>query len=134
MAFEDTFRLSVHAAIFDQDQKVLQLKQTYGNLSWGLPGGAIEPGETIHETLLRECREELGIEIEISNLTGVYYHKHFNSHVFIFRCQLPHNPELTLSSEHSEFRYFSLEELSAVQRRRIEDCLSFDGFVKSAKF
>jgi hypothetical protein len=39
-----------------------------------------------------------------------------------------------LSPEHTDFKYFALEELSAVQRKRVEDCLQFKGEVASAKF
>lgn len=134
MSFDDKFKISVHAVILNGKKQILQLKQTYADLRWGLPGGSIEPGETIHEALLRECKEELGCDIEIECLTGVYYHKAFNSQVFIFRCSLPTDATITLSSEHSEFRYFELKDLSPIQMHRIQDCLSFDGKVKSAKF
>lgn len=30
---------------------------------WGLPGGGVEPGESLEQALSREMREELGIEI-----------------------------------------------------------------------
>lgn len=134
MSFSDTFKISVHAAIFNSDQKVLQVKATYADLRWGLPGGSPEPGETIHEALIRECKEELGCEIEVQAMTGVYYHKAYNSHVFIFRCKLLNNQAIQLSSEHSEYRYWELNELSPVQKQRIQDCLDFSGDVRSAKF
>ncbi|MEP7126953.1 MAG: NUDIX domain-containing protein [Byssovorax sp.] len=134
MAFNDTFRLSAHAVIVNPANHVLQLASTHGSCSWGLPGGALEPGETIHEALARECLEELGCPVEIGCLTGVYYHAIHSSQAFIFRCDLPANAVIRLSSEHSAWRYFPLEELTAVQRRRVEDCLSFTGTVVSARF
>ncbi|MBM3287571.1 MAG: NUDIX domain-containing protein [Candidatus Eisenbacteria bacterium] len=39
---------------------------------WGLPGGLLEPGETILETLRREVREETGYEIEPERFVGLY--------------------------------------------------------------
>lgn len=134
MAFEDHYRLSAHAVITNPQGHVLLLKATYGALSWGLPGGALEPGETIHDCVARECREELGHDIAIRHLTGVYYHAACNSHAFIFRCELPHAAEPVLSLEHSQAAFFPIDELGAVQRRRVEDCLHFDGIVASAKF
>ena len=38
---------------------------------WGLPGGGIEPGETMEEALRREVREELGAEV--SSLMPLYF-------------------------------------------------------------
>ncbi|OHX20462.1 NUDIX domain-containing protein [Chromobacterium sphagni] len=134
MAFDDCFRLSAHVVITDAAGAVLLLKATYGSLDWGLPGGALEPGETIHECIARECREELGCDVAVAYLSGVYYHRAYNSQAFIFRCSLPDHAALRLSDEHSAFRYFALDELGRVQRRRVDDCLSFQGVVASVCF
>lgn len=134
MAFDDLYRLSAHAVITDAAGRVLLLKATYGALSWGLPGGALEPGETIHECVRRECLEELGLAVDVRHLTGVYFHAAVNSHAFVFRAALPAGEAIRLSAEHSEARWFPLDELGAVQRRRVDDCLAFDGDVFSRKF
>jgi 8-oxo-dGTP diphosphatase len=134
MAFEDLYRLSAHAVITNGEGHVLLLKAAYGALSWGLPGGALEPGETIHECVARECSDELGHEVRVRHLTGVYYHSAVNSHVFIFRCEWPANQAPTLSSEHSEHAWMPTSELSPVQRRRVDECLRFAGIVASAAF
>ncbi|TCL62757.1 8-oxo-dGTP pyrophosphatase MutT (NUDIX family) [Hydrogenispora ethanolica] len=56
-------------AIIIQDGKLLCTKNRD---AWGdfylLPGGGQEPFETLHEALRRECREEIGAEIEIGDL------------------------------------------------------------------
>lgn len=39
---------------------------------WGLPGGRIEPGESVIQAALREVKEETGLEVEIIQLLGVY--------------------------------------------------------------
>lgn len=134
MAFEDKFRLSSHAVITNARGEVLLLKASYGDKSWGLPGGALEPGETIHEALERECIEEIGCEVSVKYLSGVYYHSAYNSQAFIFRCEIPHGSGIQLSSEHTEYKYAPVEAMSAVQRRRINECLAYDGSVASAKF
>ncbi|WP_148714492.1 NUDIX hydrolase [Chitinolyticbacter meiyuanensis] len=134
MAFDDLFRLSCHAVITDDQGRVLLLKSTYGTQGWGLPGGALDPAETIHEALLRECYEELGVEIRIRHLTGVYYHATYNAQAFVFRCELPQGARIRLSSEHSEHAYWVTADLSPVQQRRIRDCLAFAGEVQSARF
>lgn len=134
MAYNDLFRLSSHAVITDDDDRVLLLKANYGGRSWGLPGGALEPGETIHEALIRECREELASDVSVEYLSGVYFHSAYNSQAFIFRCKLLDESRIQLSDEHSEYAYTSVQELTPVQRQRVQDCLRFSGVVVSAKF
>lgn len=137
MAFDDKFRLSSHAVIIRQGVTgpcVLLLKATYGDCAWGLPGGALEPGETIHEALQRECIEELGVVVKVSYLTGVYYHQTYDSQAFIFLCELENEAVIRLSDEHSDYQFVPLESLSSVQKQRVQDCLNYDGIVLSRKF
>lgn len=134
MAYDDKYRLSSHAVILNSEGQVLLLKANYGNNSWGLPGGALDSGETIHDAIYRECREELGCEVEIEYLSGVYYHSHHESQAFIFKCKIQDGVNIKLSEEHLEMKYFDVGELSAVQKRRVQECLSYDGYVQSARF
>ena len=134
MGFHDFYRMSSHAVICNEKNEILLLKATYADHAWGLPGGGLDVGETIHEALIRECHEEIGCEILVDYLSGVYFHSAVNSHAFIFKCQLPTSAEIKLSDEHSEYRWFSIDELSAVQKVRIEDCLNFNGTVQSRAF
>jgi 8-oxo-dGTP diphosphatase len=134
MDFDDTFRLSSHAVITNEQGEVLLLKADYGSFHWRLPGGALEPGETIHEALKRECEEELNCTVIIDYLSGVYYHKAYNSQAFIFRCHLVPNSEITLSREHSEYLFQAIDTMSEVQQQRVQACLDFDGTVLSDKF
>jgi 8-oxo-dGTP diphosphatase len=134
LGFNDTFRFGVHAMIFNAEGNLLTLKRTYGNQGWSLPGGGVDPGETIHQALLRECREELGIEVQDPVLTGFYYHSQINAQVGIFRCSIPNDEEIKLSSEHSEYRWSPLSEISEVQRIRALDALEYRGQVFSRSF
>ncbi|MEO9947195.1 MAG: NUDIX domain-containing protein [Paraglaciecola sp.] len=134
MAYDDKYRLSSHGVILNEMGQVLLLKANYGNRPWGLPGGALDAGETIHDALVRECAEELGCEIDIQYLSGVYYHSQHGSQAFIFRCNIKDKASITLSEEHLEYQYFNVDELSEVQKQRVQECLGFDGYVQSARF
>ena len=134
MGFHDFYRLSSHAVIFNENRQVLLLKATYADCAWGLPGGGLDQGETVHDALIRECQEELGCDVSIEYLSGVYYHSAVNSHAFMFRCTLQSDQPINLSDEHSEYRWFDFDQLSPVQKIRIEDCFHFDGQVKSRAF
>jgi 8-oxo-dGTP diphosphatase len=134
VSFDDWFRLSVHAVITDAEGRVLLLKASYGDGAWGLPGGALDPGETIHEGLFRECREELGAEVVIQYLSGVYAHATVQSHAFIFRCTLLSDAPIRLSEEHTDYGFFEASDLPPVQQHRVFECLHFHGQVRSARF
>ncbi len=59
------------AVVVDGEGRVLlHLRADTGN--WSIPGGAMEPGESIADTAVRELREETGIEVRPVRLVGVY--------------------------------------------------------------
>lgn len=59
------------AAIVDQRGRILLIKRRDNGL-WALPGGGHEIGETIEETAVREVKEETGLDVEITGLSGIY--------------------------------------------------------------
>jgi len=50
-------------------------------LLWEFPGGKIEPGESEPEALVRECREELAVEIQVGRLLWRGAHAYPDLHV-----------------------------------------------------
>jgi ADP-ribose pyrophosphatase YjhB (NUDIX family) len=63
-------RPGVSAVIRGPDGILLQRRTD--NLLWGLPGGGVEPGESVVEAVIREVREETGLEVTPVRLVGVY--------------------------------------------------------------
>eukprot|EP01060_Flectonema_neradi_P022839 TRINITY_DN31059_c0_g1_i1.p1 TRINITY_DN31059_c0_g1~~TRINITY_DN31059_c0_g1_i1.p1 ORF type:complete len:298 (+),score=59.89 TRINITY_DN31059_c0_g1_i1:46-939(+) len=63
------------AFIFDDKKRVLLIKRSQNAKSepgtWARPGGAVEMGETVEEALVREMREEVGLEITNPRLLDV---------------------------------------------------------------
>ncbi len=58
--------LVVAVALIDADNRVLISQRPEGKQLaglWEFPGGKLDPGETPEQALVRECREELGIEV-----------------------------------------------------------------------
>lgn len=66
-------RNAVRAVVWRDDQLLLQHKKGYldGSERFALPGGGQDSGETLEQALLRECREELGVELQIKGLLHV---------------------------------------------------------------
>jgi len=62
---------AVAAIIRDQSGRVLLIHRGDGR-GWSLPGGILEPGECVTDSLVREVWEETGLEVEPLRLTGVY--------------------------------------------------------------
>ncbi|MDR3582727.1 MAG: NUDIX domain-containing protein [Candidatus Pacebacteria bacterium] len=58
----------VRAIIIDSGKIALIKRVRNGELYYVIPGGGIEAGENYHEALVREIKEELGIEIAIGDL------------------------------------------------------------------
>jgi len=57
------------AVVIIENSHVLLMKYQYGNESiFNFPGGNAESEELFTETLMRECQEELGIEVEIGKM------------------------------------------------------------------
>ncbi len=59
-------KIRVVAAMIEQDGKLLICRRPEGKAlagMWEFAGGKIEPGETPEQALIRECREELAVEI-----------------------------------------------------------------------
>jgi len=59
------------------DNKILLIKRNTPPFVgyWGLPGGRMEPGETIEQTIVRECKEETGLDVEVVTKIGEYVEK-----------------------------------------------------------
>jgi ADP-ribose pyrophosphatase YjhB (NUDIX family) len=63
-------RPGVSAVILTSEGLLLQRRSD--NHLWGLPGGGVEPGETVSAAVVREVREETGLEVTPIRLVGVY--------------------------------------------------------------
>jgi ADP-ribose pyrophosphatase YjhB (NUDIX family) len=66
-------RISVSAVVHRPDgaNEILLMKRS-DNEHWGLPGGYVEPGESVVVATQREVREETGYAIAVGRLVGVY--------------------------------------------------------------
>ena len=62
---------SVTAAVRDNEGRILLIHKVDNNL-WALPGGGHDPGESITDTVIREVKEETGLDVEVVRLVGTY--------------------------------------------------------------
>jgi 8-oxo-dGTP diphosphatase len=61
-------------AIIVRDEQVLLVRRSNPPMQgeWSIPGGLVETGETTREAIIREVREETGLEIEVVKLAEVF--------------------------------------------------------------
>ncbi len=114
-------RTGCSAFILDpMGERVLLTRRT-DNGRWCLPGGAMEAGESLAETCIREVREETGLEVRVLRLVGVYSspdrivtYPDGNQWQIVshnFEAEVI-GGELSLSNETTEFGYFTPDEIA----------------------
>src|SRR5690349_25109278 len=69
----------VAAAVLVEEGRVLLTQRKRGTHlagAWEFPGGKVEPDEDPRAALVRELREELGIEVEVGDVVEVTFHRY----------------------------------------------------------
>lgn len=97
--------------IIDPDNKYLLMHRsdhpTFG-IDPDLPGGTLEGDETLLETMLREVKEEAGVNINANNVIEVYsgteYSAH-GTHYALFIAKLKTRSKIKMSWEHSSYEW-----------------------------
>ncbi len=93
--------------------------------NWGVPGGKLEKGESAEKAVLREVREETGIEIDSVKYLDTVYIRHpisdFTYHMFETRLESFPDQVVIDPAEHTEYRWVTLEEALRLSLITAED-------------
>ena len=107
--------ISVKAVLLDAGRVCLLLNE---RAQWELPGGRLEPGESPEDCLLREIREEAGLEAVVEGLVDARaFRPAPDKEVFVvvYRCRLAAPGVPVLSAEHSAVGWFTVAEAEALE-------------------
>ncbi|MEM2081435.1 MAG: NUDIX hydrolase [Candidatus Bathyarchaeia archaeon] len=84
---------------------------------WALPGGRVDPGETVEQTIVREVKEETGLDVEIAGKIGEYHEQgvqdgvEYDYHPTCFLVKVVGGEIKRQESEIEEIKLFSLNEV-----------------------
>lgn len=108
--------IEVAAAIIIEEDRIFATQRGYGEFagSWEFPGGKLEEGETPHQALLREIKEELDVEIEVREYfdTVEYDYPGFHLTMHCFLCTIKAGEPVL--KEHRSARWLTKETLNSV--------------------
>lgn len=78
---------------------------------WEFVGGKAEPGETLEETLARECREEIGVSVEADDVFMEVDHTYpdITIHLTLFNAHIVEGEPQRL--EHNDIRFITPDEI-----------------------
>lgn len=118
--------ISVAALVLIRDgDSVLLVKQSYNDHFWSLPGGGVEPGESVDQAAIREVREETGLEVCLKRVVGIYSKPRENGLAITFEGEVIGGDLLQATNETSACQYWPfdhlLEPARAHLRERVED-------------
>ncbi len=124
IARDGKIRLGCSAAIFDKSRQNVLLTRREDNGQWCMPGGAVDPGESVSEACAREVWEEVGLRVRILRLVGVYSDPNrlvvypdgnkIQTVALHFEAEIVEG-EPRLSNEVTEFGYFSAAEAQSLE-------------------
>jgi 8-oxo-dGTP diphosphatase len=122
---EKTMQMPVHivaaGGFVENKQGEILLVKVRRSGDWVFPGGQVEVGENLIDGVIREIKEESGIDVVVSHLVGIYsntatYEGHSGVKIvptkvmFDFVCE-PVGGELITSDETSDSRWVSKDEV-----------------------
>lgn len=134
-----THTVAAGGVVFNEKKQILLVLNP--RKGWEFPGGMVEQGETVPQGLLREIREESGVEARPVNVVGIYQNLEkrpgYNgvaevptAVVFDFLCRYV-SGELATSAESTEAGWFDREEalrrINPRQRLRLQKALAYRG-------
>ncbi|MBN2560010.1 MAG: NUDIX domain-containing protein [Phycisphaerae bacterium] len=110
------YGLAVKAVIVDTSGRCLLLRRSEANRSfvgcWEWPGGKVDPGEHFADAVVRETREEIGLDVEITGFAGATEFEMPKTNVVLLCMEARiTGGEIALSHEHDAHEWVALGDI-----------------------
>lgn len=113
---EVQFFVGVHGVIANRGRIIVlrrAARMSYRPGTWDLPGGHLALGEDFEECLLREVKEETGLDVAVERLLGVHKVPADPYLQALYACRTVVYRQIRLRpDEHGESRWVTLEEMA----------------------
>lgn len=83
-------------------------------LLWEFAGGKVEPGETREQALIRECREELAVTVQVGDIFMEVIHEYPDLTVRLTLFHAVIADGIPQMLEHNDLRWVTIEEMDAL--------------------
>lgn len=106
--------VQVVAALIRQGEKFMIFQRPITKtraFQWEFVGGKAEPGETLEEALIRECREEIGVTVKVDDIFMEVDHEYpdISIHLTLFNAEIAEGVPQML--EHNDIRCITPDEI-----------------------
>ncbi len=120
-----TPKVDIRAAIIENN-KILLVQESMDN-KWAMPGGWADVGESPTEAIIRETKEESGLDVKPNKIIGVYEANRdgrplelFHAYKIVFLCEKV-GGSLKTSNETISVNYFTFDSLPPLSTSRTND-------------
>ncbi len=94
---------SARAIVIENNRILIMRRLKAGNQYYTLVGGGVKEGETLEQGVVREVKEETGLDVTSSQLVYVELHPEPYAEQYIFLCTVgPHGNDIALSDDSEE--------------------------------
>ena len=119
-----TPKIDSRAAIF-KDNRILLVKEADGK--WSLPGGWVDVNLSVKENIIKEVKEEAGLDVQVEKVIAIQDREKHNLPVYAYKiCKIFMQCSVTggsfqINNETTDSRYFSLEELPSLAEEKCNE-------------